>query len=432
MLKTVSRSAAVVLTVAALAGCVGQTMSVTSPSSSNAEVVRIEYWHTNNESFGGPAVKELVSKFNDAHPNIMVVDKFQAGSYAGLVQNLQAAIAAKKPPAVTQIGYNMTNYVAENVPHATAADLTKDQPGFFTTYYPNVLKLGQYKSKQIGFPYALSNPVVYYNKDVFKQAGLDPEKPPKTWDEVLQYSHQIKNKTGNYGFYMVAQTDNWMTQALIEGNGGSMLSEDGRVNYNSPEAVSAMQFWADLINAEKVTPYMTDVEAFQTFLSGKIGMYVRTIGARANVQKGATFSVGSFPFPLFEGKERKVPGGGNNLFVFATDKKEQAAALEFVKYLTSPEGLTIWTKGTGYLPVRQGVAEDQNYLKGFLTENPLMKAAVDQLPSVVPWVSIPGKNGLQAEKLLVDYRQDILSGKRDAKSTLDEAAAKANDLIRQK
>lgn len=415
-----------------ISGCAGQAKNTSGKAAagSSDDVVTIEYWHINNESFGGPATQELIDKFAASHPNIKVVGKFNAGSYAGLVQNLQAAIAAKKPPAVAQIGYNMKQYVAQNIPHVSAGDLAKSTPDFFQTFYPNVLVLGQVDGKQEGVPYSLSNPIVYYNKDLFAQAGLDPDKAPQTWNEVRAASRQIKAKTGNFGFYMANLADNWTTQALIEGNGGRLLSSDGHVAFDGAAAVEAMRFWADLVNVDKVTPVMTNDEAFQAFLAGKIGMYVQTIAARSNVEKGAKFTVGTSRFPVFEGKARRVPGGGNNLMVFATDKKEQAAAWEFIKFLTSPEGLTVWTKGTGYLPVRQGVADDPKYLKGFLEENPLMAPAIAQLPDVVEWVSMPGKNGLQAEKLLVDIRQDILGGKQDAETALTEAAARAEALVK--
>ncbi len=419
-------------TIAAL-GC-GSSQNA---SSKNPGKVMIEYWHVNAESFGGPAVKQLVEQFNKENPDIEVVEKYNPDMYKGLTQNLQAAMASGKNPDVVQMGYSYLNYAGENLKYASIPDIiTKLSPEDNTylqdNFLPNVLSLATTDDgKQIGLPYSVSVPVLYYNPDIFTQAGLDPNQPPRTWQEVTQYAKIIKEKTGIMGFFMQEFADNWAQQALIESNGGQILAKkDGRTvaGFDTPEASAAYQVLADMVKSGDGL-HATNEEGFQAFLSGKLGMACTTIGKRDNFEKSAKFTVMATQFPSFEGKTRKLPAGGNLLMIFSQDPDKQKAAWRFVKYLESPEALALWSKGTGYLPPRKGVTEDPKGLKDFAEQNKNMQVAMSQMPEVVKWASFPGTNGLQAEQALIDVRDIILSGKQSAADALKQAAAKINSML---
>jgi len=427
-----------------LLSCIGVLLAFTvgcGPATSSTQQAGgktvIEYWHVNAESFGGPTVKQLVDQFNKDNPDIEVIAKYNPDMYKGLTQNLQAAMASGKNPDVVQMGYSYLNYAGENLKYANIADiiakLSPDDKNYLQdNFLPNILALATTdEGKQIGLPYSVSVPVLYYNPDIFKQAGLDPAQPPRTWQEVAQYARIIKEKTGNVGFFMQEFADNWAQQALIESNGGQVLTKkDGKTvaGFDSPEAAQAYQLLADMVKDGNGL-HATNEEGFQAFLSGKLGMVCTTIGKRDNFEKSAKFTVMATQFPGFEGKTKKVPAGGNMLMVFSQDPAKQKAAWRFVKFLESPEALALWTKGTGYMPPRKGVAEDPKGLKEFVEQNKNMQAAMVQMPSVVKWASFPGANGLQAEQVLIDVRDIILSGKQSAAQALKEAAAKINSLL---
>lgn len=396
-----------------------------------AQPVVIEYWHVNTDAFGGPAVRELVRLFNERNPDIRVEERFHHNFYTGLTQNLQAALAARRPPAVAQIGYNYVDYVSQ---YFSAVPLDEIAPAdelqtLYEQYPEAVLKLGQSGGKQWGLPYALSSPVLYYNPELFAAAGLDPERPPATWEEVVEYSRQIKERTGKYGVHPQL-VDNWLTQAMMESAGGRMLSEDGkRVTFNEPEAVRGIAFWKSLID-EGIAPRAFDDDVFPSFTAGNIGMVLTTIARRSTFEREANFPLRVAQFPAFEGIEKRLPAGGNVLMVFTRDRRQQAAAWEFLKWLLSPEAITIWVKGTGYVSPIKGLETDPRYLGDLLEEFPTMKAAYDQVPSTVRWVNYPGPRGLQVEQILLDARNAILIGGADPQATLDEAARRANELIR--
>ncbi len=429
---------------ASLAGCAtgNNANQGTSPSTtptangSSAAPITIEYWHVNSQDFGGGGVKALVDKFNETHQDIQVVEKFQPGNYAGLLQKAQAGISGGNPPDVAQIGYNFITYVSENVPYTPVEEVAKRDPKDPTfiqdNYLPNVLELGQTADgKLAGLPYSVSNPVMYYNADLLKQAGWDPEKPPKTWEEVQQLSALVRDKTGNYGLYIQEPPDNWAQYALARSNGGEWIKKDsGKVQavFNNPEVIQSYQLIGDMVKDKRALHAKWE-EGLQAFVNGKVAMVITTIAKRENLQSQSKFDLRNTLFPTFGSKKRSVPAGGNALFIFSKDEKKQAAAWEFIKYMESPESLATWTKATGYLPPRKGVAEDPNGLKSFLETNPLMKPALEQMNDVIPWVNFPGANGLQAEQALLDARDEILSGKTDAAAALKNAEEKVNKLL---
>lgn len=418
------------LAAAALSGCGGEKKNV-----DNGKKVQIEYWHVAAESFGGATVKELVADFNKTHPNIEVVEKYNPDMYKGLTQNLQAAMASGKNPDVVQMGYSFLNYAAENLKYTdlnAAFKAAGDADFMQNNFLPNVLNLAQTEDgKQIGLPYSVSVPVLFYNPEIFTKAGLNPEQPPQTWDEVMADAKQIKEKTGNMGFFMQEYADNWTQQGLIESNGGQMLKkENGKTvaGFDTPEAAQAYQMLADMVK-DGSGLHATNEEGFQAYLSGKLGMVCTTIGKRANFEKSAKFNVKAAPFPAFAGKEVKVPAGGNFLMIFSRDAEKQKAAVEFIKYLESPAALAKWSTGTGYLPPRKGVADDPQGFKKLADENPNIKMALEQMTKVTKWASFPGANGLQAEQLLIDARDIILSGKMTAADALHQTAEKINKLL---
>ncbi|QIA27718.1 ABC transporter substrate-binding protein [Thermaerobacter sp. PB12/4term] len=416
------------------AGCGGAPTSASGGGSSAGGPVTIEYWHVNSADWGGPATDEIVRRFNQSHPDIRVEAKFIPGNYKGIIENVQAAVAAGRPPAVIQVGYNFLDYVAQNLPHLPVEEAARrdtNDPDFLSNFLPQVLDLGRVGGKLEGMPFSISNPVLYYNADLFRQAGLDPDRPPATWEEVREYARIIKEKTGAYGFYMQQPPDFWIEQALIESNGARLLiSENGKreTGIGSPEAIEAFRLYADMVLKDKTALHAKWEEGNQAFAAGRVGILITTIAKRSYFEENSTFDLRTAKFPTFGSKPRRVPAGGNALFILAQDPRQQEAAWEFIKYMVSPEALTIWVKGTGYLPPHKDATKEA-YLGPFLRENPLMKPALEQLPDVVPWTSFPGESGLQIVEILLNTRDDILGGRREPEEALPDAARRINDLL---
>ncbi|MDD3368112.1 MAG: ABC transporter substrate-binding protein [Lachnospiraceae bacterium] len=404
--------------------------------SASGEKIKIEYWHCNADDQGGKTVEDLVSAFNESNDHIEVVAKYNPDMYKGLMQNLQAEVATGKSPAVVQIGWAFLDYFSNNFSYISPQDAIDkydtEDPTFLTgNFLPNVLELAvNSDGSQVGIPYSLSNPVLYYNKDLFKEAGLSDE-GPTTWEQVIEYSKTIKEKTGKYGLYIQEPADNWATQALLESNGAKFITKEGdktQATFASEEGIAAYQAWADMV-ADGTALNISWDEGMQAFNQGEVAMTYTTIARRANIQSSAAFDVAAVNSPVWEGKERAIPAGGCFLAITAQSEEEQAAAWEFEKYLYSIQSMAAWTEGTGYVPPRKDVADSPEGLKTFLKENEMMKAATTQMDSVHPWTSFPGDAGLQAEQILLDTRDQILSGSVTAQEGLTKAQDDINALL---
>ena len=415
----------------AFAGCGGNAPK----AADTGKKITIEYWHINNENFGLPTVRELIKSFEAENPNIKVNDKYFNG-YMPLMQGVQAAMASGNPPAVAQIGYNYLDYATKSIPHVTIDEIIarhKDDSTFLSAnYLPNILELGKLDNKQHGMPYSISNPIVYFNPELFQKAGLDPAKGPKTWAEVESFSRQIKEKTGAYGVYVQEPADTWAQQAMMMSNGAKVLVKNGNkatTDIGEAAAIEAMEQYARMVK-EGIALHTGHEEGYQAYISGKTAMLITTIARRAAVEKNAPFKSSACPFPTYGDKPRHVLAGGNNLFIFAKSTEQQDAAWKFIKHLQKSENLTAWTKGTGYLPPRKGVAEDPNGLLQMTKENIMLATAIGQLPDVRPWLSFPGQNGLQIEQILLDIRDSILTGKMNAQDAMTQGGAKINELLK--
>jgi len=124
-----------------------------------------------------------------------------------------------------------------------------------------------------------------------------------------------------------------------------------------------------------------------------------------------------------------VPAGGNAVFIFAENKARQEAAWRFVKWITSAEGTTIMSKGTGYMPVRRSVLEDPKLMGAYLQERPRLKATMRQVENMEPWYTFPGDQGTKITDIIKNSIEAALLGQKDPKQALDEAAAQANKLL---
>ncbi|MEW9076977.1 ABC transporter substrate-binding protein [Terrisporobacter glycolicus] len=403
-----------------------------SSAQSSDKKVKIEYWHVNAETQGGKSVDKLVEEFNKQSDTVEVVAKYNPDMYKGLLQNFQAEAATGSTPDLIQVGWSFLDYFSNNFAYTKSQDIIdkyfpEDKTFLEDNFLPNILDLAKNsEGSQVGIPYSLSTPVLYINKDILKECGLD-ENGPRTWEQVQKFAKTIKEKSKKYGVYIQEPADNWATQALLESNGARMIA-DGKAIFASEKGIEAYEAYADMVKNEEALHISWD-EGVQSFINGEVGMLYTTIARRASIQEGASFDVAAVNSPVWEGEDVRLPAGGCFLAITAQDEEKQKAAWEFQKYLYNVESMAEWTIGTGYVPPRKDVAEAKNGLKDFLKENEMMKAATSQIEGVVSWTSFPGDAGLEAEQILLDTRDQILGGKISAKDGLTDAQNKINKLL---
>jgi sn-glycerol 3-phosphate transport system substrate-binding protein len=294
---------------------------------------------------------------------------------------------------------------------------------------------GTYKGKVYGIPFQRSTIVMYWNKDAFKEAGLDPEKPPANWTEMAQMAAKLvkKDAAGNVTRWgvMVPSTGYpyWMFQAFGRQNGHDLMNPEGnRTNYAHPDVIAALQYWRDLGAKHKVMPEGT-VEwgtLRQQFTEGKTAIMWHTTGNLTAVKDSAKFPFGVAMLPA--SKQRGSPTGGGNFYLFKkTTPAERKAALDFVRWVTTPERAADWSIATGYVAVRPEAYETPK-LKEYAAGFPQAVVARDQFKFATAELST-FQTG-RVRKLLDDAIQATLTGQKSPAEALNAAQAEAERLLK--
>jgi multiple sugar transport system substrate-binding protein len=294
-----------------------------------------------------------------------------------------------------------------------------------------MLDLGKEQGKIWALPFAVSTPVVYYNKEHFKQAGIETANMPKTFDDWRAVAKKL-TKGDQYGmYYNYSITGNWMFQAMTETLGGKMISDDSKtVLFDKEPGVKSLQYWTDLVNTDKTMPNIDDKQAQQSFQSGKLSVYVGTTASLRGLQKGSKFEVGTAPFPVDGVHPRRVPAGGNNVFIMKSTPEKEKAAWDFIKFATSAEGTTIVSEGMGYMSVRKSAVDRPELLGKYLKENPAAYTTYTQVDEMVPWYNFPGKGGTKIYKLVQDNIQAALIKQKTPEQALKDAAAASAQYLK--
>jgi multiple sugar transport system substrate-binding protein len=282
----------------------------------------------------------------------------------------------------------------------------------------------------VGLAYSMSNPVTYYNADVFVSAGLDPDAAPTSFEGWMEIAPQLAEASGVPVFNFGYGSDNWILQAFVESHGGRMLEcVDGefRTGLDSEEAAAGLQTWADMIQSGLAINAGYN-EATPAFIAGETVTYTYSIAGRGGIEPNVQFDLRATTFPQFGDNDIRIPTGGNLLTVFATDPAQQEAAWKWVQFLTSVEGLSAWTRGLGYVPLYAAVFEEPAYA-AFVADSPIQQVANAQLDKMVRWTSFPGPNGLAAGQAAFSATQAALSGQMTAAEALAAAAQEINSLI---
>ncbi|OLT20859.1 hypothetical protein BJF78_34950 [Pseudonocardia sp. CNS-139] len=402
-------TALIALAVLGLAGC-GSTAPAapeTSAPAAPAEPVTIRFasYNYGTPDLGGQGVQELIDQFQREHPNITIAP--EGGSSAELYTRVQAQAAAGDPPDIAQIGWSKLAAAADSLRLVPIDDLADAADITATTgeLVPAALDAGRIDGRLVAMPFAMSTPTMFVNADLFRAAGLDPANPPTTWADVKTAAIAIHERTGEQGFYVAAANaakSDFLTQSLINSNGGTLLSDAGSVQLNTPAAVGALSMLGDL-TASGAQPSIPDDDAVNLFKAGKLGMYVTSTALMASFRNAAqgSFELRTAALPQFGTQPARPTYSGAGLVVLTDDPAKQAASWEFLKFLVSAPAFTVITQKIGYLPLRNDSLQDPA-LTPLLSTQPSIQPALSQLANVTPYQAMPGQRGDQARQLMQD------------------------------
>ncbi|WP_102345133.1 ABC transporter substrate-binding protein [Bacillus sp. Marseille-P3661] len=409
---------------------------VTPSENSNGDPIEIEFMHIWGGS-AGEAVDRLVTEYNESQDKVHVKPVFVQGSYEGILEKLQILATSNQLPDLVLSGFTYTNYMIKNMPIVPLQTFIDKENMDLSDFFPKMLELGKGMGEVAdgsiyGLPFVVSTPVVYYNKDLFEQAGLDPENPPKTFDEWREVAKLLTNGDQKGIYFNYSITGNWLFQAMTETLGGQMIAVDEtQVAFNNVAGKQSLQYWVDLINVDQTMPNVDNQQAVQSFTSGKLGVYVNTTASLRQLQAESDFEIGTAPFPVDGTHPRKVPAGGNAIYMIESNTEQEEAAWDFIKFATSPKGTTIISEGIGYMAVRQSAIEKDELLGKYLKEeNPVAYTTYTQVDDMVPWYNYPGEGGTRIYKIVQDNIQAALTLQKSVEEALNGAAKEANQLIR--
>jgi sn-glycerol 3-phosphate transport system substrate-binding protein len=413
-----------------------------SPASAATEIM---WWHAMSGELGRQ-VEKLAADFNASQSDYKVVPSYK-GNYTETVTAAIFAFRSRSQPAIVQVNeIGTATMMAARGAIYPVFELMRDEQEPFTpgAYLPAVT--GYYadvNGNLLSFPFNSSTPILYYNKSMFRDAGLDPETPPKTWPELGAAAKKLRDHGAACGF-----TTSWPSWINIENfsafhnlplatkaNGFGGL--DAVLLFNNPTVVRHVAQLAEW-QATKVFDYSGRAQSAEPrFQKGECGIFIGSSGTRADIKANSKFDVGYGMMPYWPdvaGAPQNTIIGGATLWVLRDrPKAEYKGVAKFFSFLSKPEVQAAWHQNTGYMPITRA-AFDLTRAQGFYDRNPGTSIAIEQITLKPPTENSKGLR-LGSFTLIRDAIDDELeqafSGKKTAQAAMDSAVERGNKLLRQ-
>lgn len=407
------------LTALALSACIVTPLA--------AQPVEITLAHPYGKIFR-PIHEQIIAEFNKVHPDVKVVIEAPQPDYEQLVQRTLSGIPQKNAPVISFQGVNQVRQFVDAKQAVDLSAFVKDDPRWKDKgYYQQMMALGRFGDRQMAIPFAISTPIMYFNADLFRKAGLDPNNPPKTWPEVIAAAKKIQgavpNATGLFYDYQI--TGNWGFQVLVYSEGGSMMSADETdVAFDKEPGLRAAKLLRSFVD-EGVMKDWNRAQGEQAFIAGNVGFYFSSTSWLKGVEDKARFDMRTAFYPESSTGQRRLPSGGNAAVIITDDPKKAKAAYEYAMFAAGPIGTEIMVKGSGYMPMHE---EGTARLAKFYAENPNFKTSVEQVPFIFTWYAFPGQNTLKIIDVIKDNLQSIVSKQATPEAALKGAADQVKKL----
>jgi multiple sugar transport system substrate-binding protein len=418
------------LLLAVLPGC-GKKQQEESGGEAKVELI---FWHS-YVSATRPALDKLIARFEAEHPHIKIKAQYvQTGT--ALLQKLATGVATETTPDICWIHRSWVKPLSEEDAVYDLEELARQFGGFGEAekadIFESPLQSSYYEGKLRMMPIEATNLALAYNRDLFRKAGLDPDRPPRTWEEYVEYGKKLTIRKGNQVEQwacsvpvFTGQLDShtvWHWKMFLWGEGGQHADPSGeKVTFNSEAGVRALQFWVDLQHKYRIGT-MTAPE--QGFESQKVAMAFMGSWDLPHL-KDLAFDWAIGPMPA--GSKRRVsPLGGEYLVIFRTTKHPKEA-WEFVRWFITPEVQEWWSENSAYLPIRKSVLESPTY-RAFLEKDPGLKGFAEEVPYGYGEAVILPDSG-HIDTILATAIEKAMRRVATSKQALDEAAKEANAVL---
>ncbi|MET0905711.1 MAG: sn-glycerol-3-phosphate ABC transporter substrate-binding protein UgpB [Tardiphaga sp.] len=408
-------------------------------------VVDVQWWHAMSGQLGRQ-VEKIAADFNATQSGYRIVPIYK-GNYTETVTSAIFAFRSRSQPAIVQVNEIATaTMMAARGATYPVYELMHDQAEAFTpaAYLPVIT--GYYTDtdgNMLSFPFNASTPILYYNKDLFRAAGLDPEQPPKTWPELGIMAQRLRSAGAACGF-----TTSWPSWINVENfsafhnvpmatRSNGLAGLDATLTVNNPVTVRHIAQLAEWQKTKLFDYSGRGTAAEPRFQKSECGIFLGSSGTRADIIANAKFDVGYGLLPYWPdvaGAPQNSMIGGATLWVLRDrPRDEYKGVAKFFAFLSQPDIQAAWHQNTGYLPITRA-AYELTKMQGFYARNPGTDKSIEQITLKSPTQNSTGLR-LGSFTLIRDAIEDELeaafAGRKPAQEALDAAVERGNRLLRQ-
>jgi sn-glycerol 3-phosphate transport system substrate-binding protein len=387
-------------------------------------------------------MENYAQQFEAANPGIDI-NPVYTGSYTDTSQAIRTEIqgGGTGPDVAVMLSTDLYSVAEEGyvVPVQQFVDQMEDPAAFTADIFPAFMANSVDEEGTLwSLPFQRSTLILYYNKDLFAEVGLDPEQPPRNRDELVEAAQALTLPNGERWGLLVPFAGGfpiWSYQPFVIGAGQNLSDGDPtQVFLNTPENLDAMTYVLSLANEYAVSPVGGSAwgDTPTAFNAGQAGMIFHTTGSLTSILNNAPFEVGVAPIPAGpageDGTGYGTPTGGGNLYIFANSTpEEQAAAWAWAQFLASPQIQADWTANTGYIAISES-AWNTDTLQTLVAEKPQYQATRDQLAYAE--MEFMSYRGIDVANIINTTLSSIISGERtDVEAALAEGQAQIDSLL---
>jgi sn-glycerol 3-phosphate transport system substrate-binding protein len=399
---------------------------VSDSSDDKNDQIEIRIWWGISGNPLGEEFNRQIQRFNSSQNRIFARVETKTG-YDGVYQALKTSAAIDGPDVAIVEVHSVASLAASQKVQFLDTLIDQDKEFRPNDLLPGILTNLRYEDKIAALPFNRSTPVLYYNKDRFAKVGLDPEKPPETWQELQEYARLLTSSDGSqFGF--LAANFPWVFESMVWSSGGQ-LTEGERATFAKPGS-KAMRIWTDMVHRDKTAYFSEHFSERAEFISGRAAMVIESSALLKWCSSAADFKVGVAVLPRYEGFSNVVPtGGGAAVIPTGISAEQTAAAWTFLTWLISTQQTADWSRATGYVPVRksaQALLRTRGFYEdhpAFLTANEEMKFARES-PQAAQWTD--------AWPIIGEAMVAILRDDAPVLETLDGAERRVESLLKLK
>ncbi|RDJ22287.1 ABC transporter substrate-binding protein [Bosea caraganae] len=380
----------------------------------------------------------IAAEFMKKNPNIKINFRAPAASYDEGHQTMLRQSVTNQLPDVYYSGFHLLTELVDTLDkRKQVVDLgpmlaAEPEAWRKANYSDALLSLGQVHGKQAGLAFNASTPLMYFNAELVKKAGGDPEKMPDNWTDLLALAKKIRTTdTAGLAYNIHDWPDDWLWRGMVLQGGSTLLSADEtKVAFGGEYGQKILETLRSLVT-EGGMPLIDWDQSRQQFIAGKMGIFFDTPARLRQVTDlvGERFTMKTALFPIDDKAKGKLPTGGNAALITAKDPAKQKAAWEFIKFVTGPEAQKIVVESAGYMPTNLRAGDDA-FLGPFYKDNANFRTINGQVSRAAPWQGYPGGNSVRIWRQQREVVSGVMRGDITPKAGIERIVSETEALMK--